>query len=401
MTSRELRDSFVQFFVSLRLTVVLLALSIVLVFWATLAQVQLGIWGVQEHFFRTFFVLGHIPNTEIPVPLFPGGYFLGGLLLINLIAAHLYRFRLTWKKAGIQLTHFGLILLLLGELFTGLFQEEYQMRLDEGQTKNYSESFRFNELAIVDTTDPEWDEVVAIPEKLLAREADIQHPKLPFRVATRTYFPNAMLSMRDQASGASVPPPLANRDVGPRILVTPQRMTYKDNERNMPAAYVELIGSEGSIGIWLVSTMLIQPQVFEYGGRKYRLEMRFEREYKPYSLTLLNFSHDRYPGTEIPKNFSSRVRLRTPDGREDREVLIYMNNPLRYDGMTFYQAGFDNNDTTTVLQVVRNPSWIIPYVSCALMSFGLLLQFALSLVAFVNRRRTKTESASPSPTPAL
>lgn len=77
MTSRELRDSFVQFFVSLRLTVVLLALSIVLVFWATLAQVQLGIWGVQEHFFRTFFVLGHIPNTEIPVPLFPGGYFLG------------------------------------------------------------------------------------------------------------------------------------------------------------------------------------------------------------------------------------------------------------------------------------------------------------------------------------
>src|SRR4051812_13152699 len=103
---RQFRD----FFVSLKLTVVLLALSLVLIFWATIAQVDLGIWGVQEKFFHTFFVLERIPNTEIPVPVFPGGYFIGGLLLINLIAAHIYRFKLTWKKAGIFLTHLGLIL---------------------------------------------------------------------------------------------------------------------------------------------------------------------------------------------------------------------------------------------------------------------------------------------------
>ena len=47
---REIWKAFVDFFVSLRLTVVLLALSIILIFWATLAQVQLGVWGVQEHF---------------------------------------------------------------------------------------------------------------------------------------------------------------------------------------------------------------------------------------------------------------------------------------------------------------------------------------------------------------
>ena len=43
-----------------------------------------------------------------------------------------------------------------------------------------------------------------------------------------------------------------------------------------------------------------------------------------------------------------------------------MNNPLRYRGYTFFQAGFDNNDTTTVLQVAQNPSWLVPYISCAL-----------------------------------
>jgi cytochrome c biogenesis protein ResB len=86
--------------------------------------------------------------------------------------------------------------------------------------------------------------------------------------------------------------------------------------------------------------MITQAQRFDYGGRTWKLQFRFEREYKPFALSLLDFSHDRYPGTEIPKNFSSRIRLKTEDGKVDREVLIYMNNPLRYDGLTVLPGGF-------------------------------------------------------------
>ena len=392
---RELHQSFLSFFVSLRLTVVLLALSIILVFWATLAQVKLGVWGVQEHFFRTFFVMGRFPGTDIPVPLYPGGYFLGGMLLANLLAAHVQRFRLSWKKSGILMTHLGLMLLLIGELMSGLWQEDFQMRLDEGETKNYSESFRLNELVVIDATDAEWDDVVAIPESVLGAKQEIQHPKLPFRVAIRAYFPNAQLQMKDPNTPApdTGVPALATRDIGTQVSVTPLRITYRDNERNLPAAFVELIGPEGSLGVWLASTMITQAQRFDYGGRTWKLQFRFEREYKPFSLSLLDFSHDRYPGTEIPKNFSSRIRLKTDDGKDNREVLIYMNNPLRYDGLTFYQAGFENNDRTTVLQVVRNPSWLLPYISCALMSVGLLLQFGLHLVGFVRRRTSAAATA--------
>ena len=117
---REIWMQFVKFFVSLRLTVVLMVLSIILVFAATLDQVNLGIWAVQEKYFRTFIVLWEIGH--IPVPVFPGGYFIGGLLLINLVSSHVYRFKLGWKKSGIFLTHFGLIFLLVGELLTGLWQ---------------------------------------------------------------------------------------------------------------------------------------------------------------------------------------------------------------------------------------------------------------------------------------
>ena len=383
---RALYLEFVRFFVSLQLTVGLLALSALLVFFATLDQVQLGIWAVQEKWFKSFIVLHDIKG--FPLPIFPGGYFIGGLLLINLIAAHAKRFAFTWKKAGVQLVHSGLILLLLGELFTGLYQEEYQMRLDEGQTRNYSESWRFNEIAVIDATQPDEDIVTVIPESYLARAKPIAPDALPFRLVPRAYYPNASLMMREQTpAGQRTVENTSNQGIGPRLAITPLAKTYKMDQRNLPAALVEIVTPEGaSLGTFLLSTMLTEPEAFSAAGRQWRLSLRFQRAYKPYSLTLLDFTHDRYAGTDIPKNFSSRVRLATPDGTQDREVLIFMNNPLRYDGMTFYQAGFDNNDKTTVLQVVRNPSWVIPYLSCLLMSVGLFWQFGWHLVVFSARR---------------
>jgi hypothetical protein len=377
---RQFRD----FFVSLKLTVVLLSLSIVLIFWATLAQVKLGIWGVQEKFFHAFFVLETIPGTAIPVPVFPGGYFLGGLLLINLIAAHIYRFKLEWRKAGIQLTHLGLILLLVGELISSVMQVESNMRIEEGATMRYSESYRLNELAIMDTSNPDYNEVVAIPEAVLSEGGVIQHPKLPFQVRIRDYYPNASLQMRDQAPNAA--PAIATAGIGSRIAVTPLRPTYKQDERNAPAADIEFVGTEGTLGTWLVSPLLGMPQKFDYAGRTWEIALRFKRFYHPFSLTLLNFTHDVYPGTDIPKNFSSRVRLKTDDGRGDREVLIYMNNPLRYGGLTFYQASFEKGDKVTILQVVRNPGWVLPYVACIMMALGLVLQFGLHLLGFIRKR---------------
>lgn len=200
-TLRQFRD----FFVSLKLTVVLLVLGLVLVFAATLDQVNLGIWAVQEKYFRSFFVLAR-PFGNIPIPVFPGGYLIGGLLLTNLIAAHIYRFKRGWRKVGIELTHAGLILLLLGELLTGLWQEDYSMRLTQGEPKNYSESQFDHELAIIDTSDPNFDDVVAIPAEQLAKGDPIQHPKLPFRIVPKQFYPNSTLSMRATPdAGAAAP----------------------------------------------------------------------------------------------------------------------------------------------------------------------------------------------------
>ncbi len=392
---RPLLRSLLGFFTSLTLTVWLLGFSLVLVFVATLAQTDLGIWAVQQRFFWSLFVMVHLPGTSLMVPVFPGGYLIGGLLLVNLVAAHLYRFRFGWRKSGIWLTHLGLILLLLGELFTGIWQRESLMRIDQGQTKPYSESRQRLELAVVDTTDAASDHVIAVPAEVLARGGTIQYARLPFTIHTLAYYPNSTLQSRSRSPGAAPSP--ADQGFGPDFVAAPQPITYRPDEDNLPSAFVELSGPEGRLGTWLVSALFAEPQGFSYQGRSWQLMLRPKRYYYPFSLTLLKFSHDRYPGTDIPKNFSSRVRLQTPDGRVDREVLIYMNNPLRYAGLTFYQAGFENNDRTTVLQVVRNPSWLLPYVSCVMMFFGLLIQFGIHLFGFISRRAV---TAPPAPAPA-
>lgn len=392
---RQFRD----FFVSLKLTVVLLILSLILVFVATLDQVNLGIWAVQEKYFRSFFVLWTIPGTHVALPVFPGGYAIGGLLLVNLIAAHVYRFAFTWKKLGIQLAHAGVIALLIGELVTGILQEDASMRLEVGQTRSYVESFREHELALLDKTDPQFDEVVAIPEAVLGDEQSIQHARLPFQVNVKAWLPNATLQMGDPSGRADLPKP--TQGVGPRVQVIPLPITYKPDEINLPAAYVEVVTTEGNLGTWLVSPIIGMPQTFQYQGRTWELALRLKRNYLPFSLTLLNVTHEVYPGTEIPKNFASQVRVKSDDGQTDREVVIFMNNPLRHGGQTFYQYQMNAAGRMSVFQVVRNPGWLLPYVACVMMGVGLTWQFGYSLLGFIRRRSGAAQRAAvPTATPA-
>jgi hypothetical protein len=368
---------------SLRLTVVCLALGMILVFVGTLAQVEIGIYAAQAKYFRSFFVYWTPPGTTLNLPIMPGGYLIGGVLLVNLVAAHAKRFGLARNKTGLLLVHAGLILLLVGQLATDLLQVESAMRISEGEARQYSEDQRFSELAIIDTTAADRDQVVAIPESVLARKQDIRHPNLPFAVRVHQYWVNSTNVPHGGAAGAV----RATEGLGKRVQFAEAAPTARTDMRNMPTAYVEFLPASGSLGTWLVSDWIDTPQTFTHDKRTYQVALRLARYYKPFSLQLLKFSHDKYMGTEIPKNFSSRVRLQHPETREDREVLIYMNNPLRYGGETFYQAGYDEKDPrVTILQVVRNPGWLTPYFSCSLVGAGLLIQFLTHLVGFVKRR---------------
>jgi hypothetical protein len=379
-----LLDRLISFFTSLKLTVACLALGLLLVFLGTLAQVDLGLYKAQNEYFRSFLIYWGPKAADWKIPVFPGGYLVGGVLLINLVGSHFKRFHLSRDKIGIWMVHFGIILLLLGQLGTDLLSRESALHLREGEARNYSEVERQAELAIIDTTESDLDKVVAIPQGLLMHRKEIHHAELPFVVHVKSFFPNSIVDNR--SSDATGPPP-ATQGIGPRATVKEMPRVTDMDHRDVPSAVVEVVTPQGSLGDWLVSEFIEQPQSFTYNNRSYALVLRPRRFYKPYSIQLLQFRHDIYPGTDIPKNFSSRVHLQRPDTGENREVLIYMNNPLRYAGETYYQASFDLDNHGTILQVVHNPSWLTPYFSCILVGLGLVYQFATHLLGFTLKRR--------------
>jgi hypothetical protein len=334
----------------------------------------------------------HVPGTAWAIPIMPGGALVGGVLLASLIAAQVSRLERSWKKAGIWIAHAGLVLLVMGMFITGLAQRETQIAVEEGQTVNFVESPREMELALIDRTDAAYDEVYSIPAWTLGRRDLVAIPGTPVVIRVKGYFRNAFLGTRR----AQDPPSPATQGLGPTVTVVPQPPVSRDEEINRSAAFVEPVVGGQSMGTWLVSNAIDQEQAFSAGGRTWVLVMRHLREYLPYAVTLKDFRHDVYPGTGIPKNFASLVRIDNPSRGESRDVLISMNQPLRYEGKAFYQSSFGKNDTLSILQVVQNPGWLVPYVSCVLVMIGLIVHFGITFRRSMLGRQAKAAAAATS-----
>lgn len=500
----------IKILTSLQVTIWTLAISVALVFLGSIAQVPEGLWDAQARWFKSWFVFRQPGDVWWVPPIFPGGHLLGTILLVNLLAAHTQRFSRTFQKVGIQITHIGIIMLLVGQFFTDELAVESMLSFREGETKQYSEHHRDHELAITTDAGDGNEQVVAIPQALVADKSDIQNPALPFVVRVHQYEMNGdvldrseVLKTRDQLKGAlemmaakygsgdvvelakEAQPvegraevfrqalrkagesdvsdivaaagrvagdagrlatlradlqarfrdqmldanirrgeeggfiaealksgrdlsdgaimPASTDGTGARAVAVPRPESHDDNIRNVPYAVVEVLESGKSLGRYLVSAML-RGQEVKAGGKTWTLSMRPERYYLPFTMKLVKATHDVYPGTDIPKDYRSRVRLNNPGKHEDREVEIYMNQPLRYEGLTFYQSqmGQDQRNEkikTSGLQVVSNPSWLTPYAACLVVGLGMLWQFLWHLSKFFSKRMgiPAPEVASPHP----
>jgi hypothetical protein len=445
----------IDFFLSLKLTVVLLALSMVLVFAGTLAQVDKDIGTVMDEYFRcliaridlhVFFPRSmDIPDVWIP---FPGGFLIGWLLVINLITVHWASFKvrvsggrkiagilflllgvlvtvgvmLGWgtasvaatesdafwrvflrlgrgtlaagvlyiaclllfrKRAGMVLLHGGILFLLIGEFATALYATEATMTIREGETVSYIDHSQQLELAFTETSNPDHDMVTVVPQRLLKDGATVKSDALPFDIKVHRYMANS-----------SRPQPPRNLSV--------ELPEASAGARNAPAVDVELFDrlSGESLGrhvlsLWFypnfVNRAWDRPTKFSVGGKDYTAYFRFKREYlasasgSPYSIQLLDFVHEKYEGTQMPKDFASQILLVNEGDDVNRELRIWMNNPLRYARRTFYQSGFLPDDSGTVLQVVRNDSWMIPYLACMIVFVGMAAQFVHSLGRYLRR----------------
>jgi ABC-type transport system involved in cytochrome c biogenesis permease subunit len=453
---------------SLRLAVVLMGAAMFLVLAGTLAQREADMWKVQKEYFHSW--LARIQFQDLlPMPEpgkervsgsfpFPGGYSVGAALLLNLLAALVIRQGLKWRdlfvvppfggmcaflwvwqtdprpilmgaacvlggatiaglvllhrgRAGLLLTHVGVILLFAGEGLTSFYAREAQMRIREGESVNYTYDSRRIELAVVNEGEGTKREVLfagqelerfALPDAVgvpawvrdsirvttaaTSHLRQLRQDSLPFIVRIDEFMRNSeFVDVVDARRRGLTTRPSGNTGDTAGVTAVARPQPDGTDRGEQPAAYVTLLGADQQHGPLLLSPVFVNPQRVAVAGKTYSISLRYQRQYKPYTIHLEDFTHERYTGTGMPRNFSSRVRLIDPEHGEDRPVLIRMNSPLRYRGETFYQSSYVGEDTT-ILQVVDNPGWIIPYLSCVLAGIGLSYQFIVSLAAFVQRR---------------
>jgi ABC-type transport system involved in cytochrome c biogenesis permease subunit len=305
---------------------------------------------------------------------------------------------------GVILIHAGLVMLLLGEFFTSKFAVESQLRLRNGESKNYTEDVHRNEFAVIDTSPSDRDDVVVVPGSLLKSGKEIHDQRLPFDIKVKQYYPNSIL-IRDDGTMSNPSSAGAGRQF---VAVNQPEFNGLESRVDAPSAYLALSSKGRDLGTFLISQsgyasptpgdpdrhLVLTPQSVEVDGKSYQIGLRPHRYYKPWTITLKEFVHSRYEGTDIPKDFASIVHLSDPNNNEDRDVRIWMNHPLRYNGETLYQSSFDPDDQGTVLQVVDNPSWTVPYIACTVTAIGLLLHFVLVLINFLGKRSAADAKAA-------
>jgi len=186
-------------------------------------------------------------------------------------------------------------------------------------------------------------------------------------------------------------------DIGKRYYLRSMKIGTGINPgvADRASAYIRVPESQGNeVHPFLFTVWFDQDGFPEHtvkvNGKVYHLSLRLARTYKDYTMHLKEFRHDRYTGTNTARNFSSEVLLIDKDHPQGLPYRISMNDPLRYKGETFYQQGFQPGDTHTILQIVRNPSYLLPYVACIMVALGLMFHFGQTLRKFIHKQKASS-----------
>lgn len=150
-----------------------------------------------------------------------------------------------------------------------------------------------------------------------------------------------------------------------------QRISYVKAEGSSPMAHsaikFKFRGQEYWLGIGSLMRLYTEDKMYIVAYVFRQLDIGFP-------LFLKNFEIGYNEGTQKAASYESVVT--TPEGKD---VLISMNEPLKYNGFTFYQASFEQDETgrptTSVLSVNHDPGRWVKYFGSFLIVLGSIMLF--------------------------
>ena len=375
----------------------LLLLMGLLTWFATLEQIDSGLHATLRKYFswKAWYVLPEIKGKLVPLPL-PGGYWTGALLVVNMTLGGIVRARKGWKHAGNLIAHAGIIFMLIAGGVAHHFEVRGNMAIEPGKSNDTAEDY-FEHVVEVTEVDVEGEiskiHVIRgkhVMDLVNGRSRIIRLSDLPFDLELAGYILNAKPVHQHEYA-----PKKGERVVDGYYLW--EEEPEVEAERNTGGCYGRVVFRDGSkSNPFIVSALSFYHHTIEYGGKHYFVNMRKRLWPMPFELRLDEFTAEFHPGTKRPAKFISEVcRI---EGGTESQITIQMNEPLRYQGLTFYQASYGpqgagpDEELFTVLEVVSNPADKWPEYSLYIVTVGMLIAFITKLYQFLAGQARKRAS---------
>ena len=182
------------------------------------------------------------------------------------------------------------------------------------------------------------------------------------------------------------------------VVFEPQPATANQKDKSEAAAEIEIAAAGVTQTFWLQrnhslfgSHTMVTPQGM--------LGIRFGNAETPlgYSLKLVKFHKGVNPGGVGDAAFSSVVQLVDEDRGIDEERNVSMNEPLTYNGLTFYQAGFNDvghGIKTSTFSVACDPGRAVKYGGCLLICLGIAIMFYMRAYFFKRVQKLRQQEVA-------
>lgn len=319
----------------------------VLTVMGTVTQKDIGIYDAVNAYFHSIIAwIGPLPT--------PGGLSVLALIFISLLVNFLFYSNWSWRKSGINLSHFGILILLFGGILTISTKEEGFMIIPEGGSQN---SFADYHQRIVKIGDQVFDFNALQKNQLIAMgEGELK-----------------ILDKCDNC-GARAPSGIYQNLQGLAQNMELYEIPSEINkEANFSGLVFEIVKHKKAQGTYIIMEDIQKNPVIDEA----EIILTRAKTKIPFIIELQDFRKIDYAGTVKARGFESDLIIR--EGEIEWPVTVSMNKPLRYKGFTFYQSSFDQSAAgeVTVLSVVQNAGRVFPYLSTFLILLGLLYHCVL------------------------
>jgi len=151
-----------------------------------------------------------------------------------------------------------------------------------------------------------------------------------------------------------------------KLRIRDHKLTWKNEKK------ISLLGGMNSIP---------QPVLFHLNGLDYEIAYGSKKIELPFSVKCIDFKLEKYPGSESPSSFESKLQILDSANNYFKKSKIFMNHVLDYNGYRFFQSSYDLDDPNTPeneegTRLSVNKDWWgtkITYLGYTLLILGMIL----------------------------